>query len=106
MIDARQDPPAVNATDGLIGWMLEYLRPYRARVALLAVLLVSEIGLGALAPWPLAVVIDYVLGRLDTAERRLFEWDTGMDRIAFLGRAPGEVVALAAEVPVDELLRA
>lgn len=40
------------------------------------------------------------------AERRLFEWDTQMDRIAFLGRAPGEVVALAGEVPVGELSRA
>jgi ABC-type multidrug transport system fused ATPase/permease subunit len=31
-------------------------------VSLLAVLLLTEIGLGALAPWPLAVVIDNVLG--------------------------------------------
>jgi ATP-binding cassette, subfamily B, bacterial len=46
----------------LLPWTLSFLRPYRARVALLAVLLASEIGLGALQPWPLAVVIDYVLG--------------------------------------------
>jgi ATP-binding cassette subfamily B protein len=46
----------------LLPWTLSFLRPYRKRVALLAVLLVSEIGLGALQPWPLAVVIDYVLG--------------------------------------------
>ena len=39
----------------------EYLRPYRKRVAVLSVLLVSEIVLGALQPWPLAIVIDYVL---------------------------------------------
>ena len=62
MTDTPINPSEVSATDGLFGWMLEYMRPYRARVALLAVLLVSEIGLGALAPWPLAVVIDYVLG--------------------------------------------
>ena len=62
MTEPVNDPASVNATDGLLGWMLEYMRPYRAKVALLAVLLVSEIGLGALAPWPLAVVIDYVLG--------------------------------------------
>jgi ATP-binding cassette subfamily B protein len=46
----------------LLPWTLSFLRPYRRRVALLAVLLVSEIGLGSLQPWPLAVVIDYVLG--------------------------------------------
>jgi ATP-binding cassette subfamily B protein len=57
------DPiPDVSATDGLLRWMLQYLRPYRSRVAVLSVLLVSEIVLGALQPWPLAVVIDYVLG--------------------------------------------
>jgi ATP-binding cassette subfamily B protein/subfamily B ATP-binding cassette protein MsbA len=62
MTEPVQNPESVSATDGVLGWMLEYMRPYRAKVALLAVLLVSEIGLGALAPWPLAVVIDYVLG--------------------------------------------
>jgi ATP-binding cassette subfamily B protein/subfamily B ATP-binding cassette protein MsbA len=46
----------------LLPWTLSFLRPYRKRVALLAVLLLSEIGLGALQPWPLSVVIDYVLG--------------------------------------------
>ena len=46
----------------LLPWTLSFLRPYRKRVALLAVLLLSEIGLGALQPWPLAIVIDYVLG--------------------------------------------
>jgi len=49
-------------TDGLLAWTLQYLRPYRTRVALLSVLLVSEIILGALQPWPLAIVIDSVLG--------------------------------------------
>jgi ABC-type multidrug transport system fused ATPase/permease subunit len=51
----------VNATDGLFRWMLQYMQPYRRQVALLSVLLVSEIVLGALQPWPLAIVIDYVL---------------------------------------------
>ena len=45
----------------LLPWTLSFLRPYRAKVALLAVLLGSEILLGALQPWPLAIVIDYVL---------------------------------------------
>src|SRR5712692_9795580 len=51
------------ATDGLVAWTLSSLRPYRTRVALLAVLLVSEIALGALQPWPLAVVIDLLGGK-------------------------------------------
>jgi ATP-binding cassette subfamily B protein/subfamily B ATP-binding cassette protein MsbA len=46
---------------GLLLWTLSFLRPYRKRVALLVVLLLAEIGLGALQPWPLAIVIDYVL---------------------------------------------
>ncbi len=61
MTEPMKDPESVSATEGLLGWMLEYLRPYRSRVALLSVLLVSEIVLGALQPWPLAIVIDYVL---------------------------------------------
>jgi ABC-type multidrug transport system fused ATPase/permease subunit len=45
----------------LLPWSLSFLKPYRFRVALLSVLLLSEIALGALQPWPLAIVIDYVL---------------------------------------------
>jgi len=46
----------------LLPWTLSFLRPYRGRVVLLAFLLISEIALGALQPWPLSIVIDYVLG--------------------------------------------
>ncbi|HEY7292322.1 MAG TPA: ABC transporter ATP-binding protein [Vicinamibacterales bacterium] len=46
----------------LLPWTLSFLGPYKGRVVLLAFLLAAEIGLGALQPWPLAVVIDYVLG--------------------------------------------
>jgi ATP-binding cassette subfamily B protein len=60
--DTAAAAPEVSATDGLLRWVLEYLNPYRGRVTVLAVLLVSEIVLGAMQPWPLAVVIDYVLG--------------------------------------------
>ena len=42
-------------------WTLSFLRPYRGRVTLVAVLLLVEIALGALQPWPLKIVIDYVL---------------------------------------------
>ena len=45
----------------LLPWSLSFLKPYRFRVAWLSVLLLAEIGLGALQPWPLAIVIDYVL---------------------------------------------
>jgi ATP-binding cassette subfamily B protein len=62
MTEPVKDPATVSATDGLLGWMLQYLRPYRNRVAVLSVLLVSEIVLGALQPWPLKIVIDYVFG--------------------------------------------
>src|SRR5215475_2421326 len=46
----------------LIPWMLSFLKPHRGRVTLLSVLLLLEIGLGALQPWPFAIAIDYVLG--------------------------------------------
>jgi ABC-type multidrug transport system fused ATPase/permease subunit len=46
----------------LVRWMLSFLTPHRGRVTLLSVLLLLEIGLGALQPWPFAIAIDYVLG--------------------------------------------
>ncbi|HEY6895006.1 MAG TPA: ABC transporter ATP-binding protein, partial [Rhodanobacteraceae bacterium] len=57
--------PGARAADTrpLLPWTLAFLRPYRAKVALLAVLLVSEIGLGALQPWPFAVVVDFLTGK-------------------------------------------
>jgi ABC-type multidrug transport system fused ATPase/permease subunit len=63
MTDSKTNAPAASVTDGLLGWMLQYLKPYRNRVAVLSVLLASEIGLGAMQPWPLAWVIDYVLAQ-------------------------------------------
>jgi ATP-binding cassette subfamily B protein/subfamily B ATP-binding cassette protein MsbA len=53
----------MSARPSLVSWMLSYLRPYRRRVALLSVLLLVEIALGALQPWPLKIVIDNVLAR-------------------------------------------
>jgi ATP-binding cassette subfamily B protein/subfamily B ATP-binding cassette protein MsbA len=47
--------------DPLLPWTLSYLRPYRGKVVWLVVLLLSELVLGWLQPWPLAIVIDYVL---------------------------------------------
>ena len=46
---------------GLVKWSMTFLRPYRGRVGLLAVLLLLEVGLNALQPLLLKVVIDYVL---------------------------------------------
>jgi ATP-binding cassette subfamily B protein/subfamily B ATP-binding cassette protein MsbA len=46
----------------LTGWTLSLLRPYRARVAAIVALSLLEIGLAALAPWPLKAVVDNVLG--------------------------------------------
>ena len=45
----------------LLPWMLSFLRPYRRSATALAVLLVVQIVLGALQPWPLKLVIDNVL---------------------------------------------
>lgn len=38
------------------------MRPYRSRVAGVACLVLLQVALGALEPWPLKIVIDYVLG--------------------------------------------
>ena len=48
----------------LAGWTLSFLRHYRARVAAIVALSLLEIGLAALAPWPLKAVVDNVLGGL------------------------------------------
>jgi ATP-binding cassette, subfamily B, bacterial len=46
----------------LVPWMLSFLKPHRGRVTQLAVLMLAEILLGVLQPWPFAWVIDHVLG--------------------------------------------
>jgi ABC-type multidrug transport system fused ATPase/permease subunit len=51
------------ATDGILAWTLAALRPYRGRMVVLGVLLASEIALGALQPWPLAIVINLLSGQ-------------------------------------------
>ena len=45
----------------LLPWVLTFLQPHRRRVALLAFLLTAQIGLSALQPWPLKIVIDNIL---------------------------------------------
>ena len=46
----------------LVAWTLAFLRPYRARVAAISMLIAVETALAALAPWPLKAVVDNVLG--------------------------------------------
>jgi ATP-binding cassette subfamily B protein len=46
----------------IASWALTFLRPYRGRVVLITLLSIAEICLAALAPWPLKVVVDNVLG--------------------------------------------
>jgi ATP-binding cassette subfamily B protein len=46
---------------GLLRWALVFLRPYRGRIPWMVGLLLFDVALGALQPWPLKIVIDYVL---------------------------------------------
>ena len=46
----------------LVRWTLSFLGPYRARISVIAALSVLGIGLTALAPWALKLVVDNVLG--------------------------------------------
>ena len=50
-----QDSPS------LVRWTLSFMRPYRGRMTLVAILLLLEVALVALHPWLLKAVIDYVL---------------------------------------------
>jgi ABC-type multidrug transport system fused ATPase/permease subunit len=59
MIEARRPS---RDTGSLLPWTLTFLRPHRGRVVAMIVLLLAQIVLGALQPWPLKIVIDYVLG--------------------------------------------
>jgi len=57
------------AEQPLVPWMFSFLKPHRGRVSLLTLLLLLEIGLGALQPWPFAIAIDHVLGGAVFPER-------------------------------------
>ncbi|PYR93941.1 MAG: ABC transporter ATP-binding protein [Acidobacteria bacterium] len=46
----------------MLRWAAGHLGIYRARVALLAVLSVSEVGLRVLLPWPMKAIVDQALG--------------------------------------------
>jgi ATP-binding cassette subfamily B protein len=62
MADLTRLHPATKTTpEPLLRWAISFLWPYRKRVVLLAVLLLSQVILGALQPWPLKIAIDYVI---------------------------------------------
>ena len=46
----------------LVSWTLSFLRPYRSRAVFIGILSIAGIGVAALAPWPLKVIVDNVLG--------------------------------------------
>ena len=48
----------------VVAWTLGFLRPYRGKAAAILALSILEIGLAVLAPWPLKVIVDHVLGGL------------------------------------------
>ena len=48
----------------VVSWTLGFLRPYRRQAGAIFALSVLEFGLAGLAPWPLKVIVDYVLGGL------------------------------------------
>ncbi len=50
----------VRESPSLISWTLSFMRPYRGRMTLVAILLLLEVALVALQPWLLKAVIDYV----------------------------------------------
>ena len=69
----------------VIGWTLSFLRPYRTRVLAISILSMAEIGLTALAPWPLKIVVDSVLGDYPLPERFAgLMASTGVNRVALL----------------------
>jgi ATP-binding cassette subfamily B protein/subfamily B ATP-binding cassette protein MsbA len=64
----------------LLAWTLDRLRPYRRQAVLLSTLLLLQVGLGALQPWPLKWIIDNVL---NNREHPFPEpWRSWLDTIA------------------------
>ncbi len=55
----------VRGDSSLLFWTLSFLRPYRGRAVVLSLLLLAQIGLGALQPWPLKLIIDNVLNNAE-----------------------------------------
>lgn len=52
----------------VVRWTLGFLEPYRRQAAAIVLLSILEVGLAAFAPWPLKVIVDYVLSGLPLPE--------------------------------------
>jgi ATP-binding cassette subfamily B protein/subfamily B ATP-binding cassette protein MsbA len=65
MTVSRDARAAAGSEQSLLAWALSFLRPHRGRALLLSALLVAQIALGALQPWPLKLVIDNVLNNAE-----------------------------------------
>lgn len=85
-MEIERDAPVPEPERPLVPWVLSFLRPFRGKLAALSGLLLLEVGLGVLQPWPLAIVLDYVLtGRaMPAGMARWVDAITGGDRIFLL----------------------
>ena len=45
----------------LLNWVLSFLGPFRKKISVIVLLVLTEVALAALAPWPLKVLVDSVL---------------------------------------------
>jgi len=83
---AEPNFPPRGSEQHLLPWLLSFLRPHRIRLALLSVLLLFQVALGVLQPWPLAIVLDYVLAdrALPSAVAEWVTWVTQGSRITLL----------------------
>lgn len=59
---ARLRPEALDPAMPLLRWTLAFIGPYWKPITLLAALSLAEVALATLAPWPLKLVVDNVLG--------------------------------------------
>ena len=85
----------------LAAWILGYLRPYRGRALAVVLLVLAETGLTALAPWPLKVLVDNVLGGAPFPPAVAARLPGALDDVVLLLAAvvaAGVVVQLGAEV--------
>ena len=85
----------------LAAWILGYLRPYRGRALAVLALVLAETGLTALAPWPLKVLVDNVLGDTPFPPAVAARLPAALDDAVLLLLAvvvAGVVVQLGAEV--------
>ena len=95
-LSAEPTTPVPEPERPLLPWVLSFLRPFRGRLVLLSVLLLLEVLLGVLQPWPLAIVLDYVLaGRaLPGAVAGWMDWVTHGNLVILLIVVVGAGVVL------------